>query len=104
MEGVEDLKTELDSLKVALRKMDRNPPEGHKVVFTPKQRKLEKYSGRPGETYATVYKFVEEFQRVLRTRPASIEEQVEVDFLISHLEGAAREDIRYRSPEEKNTP
>ena len=80
MERVEDLQTELYSLKAALRKMDRNPPEGRKVVFTPKQRKLEKYSGRPGETYATVYKFVEEFQRVLRTRPASTEEQVELTF------------------------
>ena len=42
MEGVEDLKTELESLKAAVRKIDRNPPEGQKVVFTPKQRKLEK--------------------------------------------------------------
>ena len=76
MEGVEDLKTELESLKAAVRKIDRNPPEGQKVVFTPKQRKLEKYSGRPGEIYANVYEFVEEFQRVLRTRPTSTEEQV----------------------------
>ena len=45
---------------------------------------------------------MEEFQRVLRTRPTSTEEQV--DFLTSHLEGAAREKVRYRSPEEKNTP
>ena len=102
MEGVEDLKTELESLKAAVRKIDRNPPEGQKVVFTPKQRKLEKYSGRPGETDANVYEFVEEFQRVLRTRPTSTEEQV--DFLTSHLQGAAREKVRYRSPEEKNTP
>ena len=45
---------------------------------------------------------MEEFQRVLRTRLTSTEEQV--DFLTSHLEGAAKEEVRYRSPEEKNTP
>ena len=97
MEGVEDLKTQLESLKAALRKMDRNQPEGQKVVFTPKQRKLEKYSGRPGETYANVYEFLGRIPR-----PTSIEEQVY--FVTSHFERAAREEVTYRYPEEKNTP
>ena len=35
-------------------------------------------------------------------RPTSIEEQV--DFVTSHLERAAREEVTYRYPEEKNTP
>lgn len=49
-----------------------------------------------------MYEFVEEFQQVLKTRPATTEEQV--DFLISHLEGPAKDEIRYRASPEKNTP
>lgn len=49
-----------------------------------------------------MYEIVEEFQRVLKSRPTNIEEQV--DFLISHLEGPAKEEIRYRPSSKKNTP
>lgn len=49
-----------------------------------------------------MYEFVEEFQQVLKTRPATTEEQV--DFLISHLEGPAKDEIRYKASPEKNTP
>lgn len=52
--------------------------------------------------HTQVYKFVEEFQQVLKTRPATTEEQV--DFLISHLEGPAKDEIRYKASPEKNTP
>lgn len=48
MAEVDEVNAELESLKAAVRKMDRNPPEGQIVVFTPKQRKLEKYAGRTG--------------------------------------------------------
>lgn len=38
----------------------------------------------------------------MKSRPTNIEEQV--DFLISHLEGPAKEEIRYRPSSKKNTP
>ena len=76
--------------------------DSQKVVFTPKQRKLEKFSGRTDGAYSSVHEFVEEFQRVLQTRPTTTKEQV--DFLISHLEGPAKEELRYRASPEKSTP
>lgn len=103
MGDVEELKAELASLKSALKDvMKKEEGLSQKVVFTPKQRKLEKFSGRTDGAYSSVYEFVDEFQRVLKTRPTTTEEQV--DFLISHLEGPAKEEIRYRASPEKNTP
>lgn len=99
----EELKVELSSLKSALKDvMKKEEGLSQKVVFTPKQRKLEKFSWRTDGAYSSVYEFVEEFQQVLKTRPATTEEQV--DFLISHLEGPAKDEIRYRASPEKNTP
>lgn len=99
----EELKVELSSLKSALNDvMKKEEGLSQKVVSTPKQRKLEKFSGRTDGAYSSVYEFVEEFQQVLKTRLATTEEQV--DFLISHLEGPAKDEIRYRASPEKNTP
>lgn len=99
----EKLKVELSSLKSTLKDvMKKEEGLSQKVVFTPKQRKLEKFSGRTDGAYSSVYEFVEEFQQVLKTRPATTEEQV--DFLISHLEGPAKDEIRYKAFPEKNTP
>lgn len=91
----EKLKVELSSLKSSLKDvMKKEEGLSQKVVSKPKQRKLEKFSGRTDGAYSSVYEFVEEFQQVLKTRPATTEEQV--DFLISHLEGPAKDEIRYR--------
>lgn len=47
MGDVEELKAELASLKSALKDvMKKEEGLSQKVVFTPKQRKLEKFSGR----------------------------------------------------------
>lgn len=102
MGEVEELKSELASLKAALKDIMKKEGLSQKVVLTPKQRKLEKYSGRTDGAYSSVYEIVEEFQRVLKSRPTNIEEQV--DFLISHLEGPVKEGIRYRPSSEKDTP
>lgn len=102
MGEVEELKSELASLKAALKDIMKKEGLSQKVVLTPKQRKLEKYSGRTDGAYSSVYEIVEEFQRVLKSRPTNIEEQV--DFLISHLEGPVKEEIRYRPSSEKDTP
>lgn len=99
----EKLKVELSSLKSTLKDvMKKEEGLSQKVVSKPKQRKLEKFSGRADGAYSSVYEFVEEFQQVLKTRQATTEEQV--DFLISHLEGPAKDEIRYKASPEKNTP
>lgn len=81
----EELKLELSSMKSALKDVMKKEGLSQKVVFTPKQRKLEKFSGRTDGAHSSVYEFVEEFQRVLKTRPSTKEEQI--DFLISHWKG-----------------
>ncbi|XP_062570534.1 zinc finger CCHC domain-containing protein 18-like [Saccostrea cucullata] len=97
---MEELKQELDALKSQLVKIKKED-SGQKYVFTPKQRKVEKFSGRKDEGQ-TVYEFIDDISRVLKTRPTSEEEKV--DFLISHLEGPAKEEIRYRAPSCKKNP
>ncbi|CAC5405216.1 unnamed protein product [Mytilus coruscus] len=60
-----------------------------------------KFSGqKDGEQ--TVEEFIDEVELFATTRPTSSEEKV--DFILSHLEGPAREELRYRSASEKKTP
>ena len=99
----DDVHKELASMKVEIDKVAKAKKEAEqKVVFTPKQRKLDKFSGRSGEAYANVYEFCDEIHRILKSRPTPPEEQV--DFVIGHLEGPAKEEVRYRSAKEKSTP
>ena len=96
------LKEELKDVKKHLALLiGRDRPIEPKIVFTPRERKLRKYSGRK-EGEISVDEFIDEAELLCRTRPTSDEEKV--DFLISHLEGAARDELRYRTPGEKKTP
>ena len=70
-------------------------------MFTPKLRKVEKFLGRKGEGQS-VYEFIDDIVRVLKMRPTSNEKKV--DCLISHLDGPAKEEIRYRAPSLKKDP
>ena len=63
-------------------------------------RKIEKFSGKPGHD-VSVYEYIEEMTRILKTRPTPKEEQV--DFVLSHLEGPAKEEMRFRPIEEKRS-
>lgn len=98
MGDVEELKRELQDLKLQMAHIKRE--EEPKFLFSPKQRKIEKFSGKSDDQ--TVYDFIDDVTRVLDTRPTSAEEKG--DFLISHLEGPAREEIKYRHPAAKKTP
>ena len=97
---MEQLKEELDALKLQLGQIKKDD-SSQKFVFTPKPRKVEKFSGRKGEGQS-VYEFIDDIVRVLKTRPTSNEEKV--DYLISHLDGPAKEEIRYRAPSLKKDP
>ena len=99
MTEVDKVKTELESLKTTVRKMDRNPPEGQKVVFTPNRENSKNTLDRTLRlSLCQCLRIL--VQRVLRTRPTTAEEQV--DFLSSHVERATKEEVRYTFPEEKN--
>ena len=118
---IEDLKSELDALRAELVKVktdsskqldglqselakgkkEHDESAGPQVVFAPKQRKVEKFSGKKGQG-PSVYEFAEEMGRILKTRPTPIEEQV--DFVLSNLEGLAKEEMRYRPLAEKKSP
>ena len=95
------MQKELEELKLRLAKVVAGVPTEPKVVFTPRERKINKFSGRPDGTQ-TVDEFVEDVELALKTRPTSDDEKV--NFIISHLEGPAREEIRYRPASEKKKP
>lgn len=72
-----------------------------KVVFTPRERTINNFSGRK-DSVQTVDELIEDIELTLKTRPTSDDENV--NFITSHLEGPAREEIRYRSADEKKKP
>ncbi|XP_061165266.1 zinc finger CCHC domain-containing protein 12-like [Saccostrea echinata] len=100
-----DVKAQLEALRAELErvKLEKNATTegGQQFVFAPKLRKVEKFSGKKGQG-VSVYEFTEEMTRILKARPTPQEEQV--DFVLSHLEGPAREEMRFRPTEEKKSP
>ena len=86
----EDVKAQLEALKAELEKVKlekrASAEVGQQLVFAPKMRKVEKFSGKPGHG-VSVYEFE---TRILKTRPIPQEEQV--DFVLNHLEGPTKEE------------
>lgn len=74
-------------------------PSTERFVFVPRDRKCPKFSGRPG---ITINEWVEEAQACMRVRHLSRADQA--FFLFDHLEGEARDEIRYRSETERGDP
>ncbi|KAL0152450.1 hypothetical protein M9458_052173, partial [Cirrhinus mrigala] len=70
-----------------------------RFVFVPRDRKCPKFSGRSG---IGIDEWVEEAQACMRLRRLSTVDQA--FFLVDHLEGEAREEIRYRSVNEREDP
>ena len=73
-----------------------------KVVFAPRERKVRKFSGTPTEEYYPVQDFLQEIQSVFDARRMTPAEQA--DYIISNLEGSAREEVRYRTAAERRDP
>jgi hypothetical protein len=64
------------------------------------QRKVEKFSGRK-DGGQIVYEFIDDISCVWKTRSTSEEEK---DYLISHLDNPAKEEIQYRVLSSKQNP
>ncbi len=79
------------------------PPTGpgatERLVFVPRDRKCPKFNGRSG---IFIDEWVEEAQACMRLRHLSNTDQA--FFLVDLLEGEAREEIRYRSRDEREDP
>lgn len=73
------------------------PPE--RYVFVPRDRRCPKFSGRSS---LDIEEWIEEAQACMQARYMSASDPA--FFLFDHLEGEAREEIRYRSDDERNDP
>lgn len=70
-----------------------------RYVFVPRDRKCPKFSGRSS---LNIEEWVEEAQACMQARCMSASDKA--FFLFDHLEGEAREEIRYRPDDERNDP
>lgn len=70
-----------------------------RFVFVPRDRRCPKFNGKSG---IGISEWIEEAQACIRARHLSVSDQA--FFLFDHLEGEAREEIRYRSDVERRDP
>jgi len=70
-----------------------------RLVFVPRDRKCPMFRGRMG---ISVSEWVEEVQACMRARNLSAADQA--FFLYDHLEGEARDEIKYRSSQDRGDP
>lgn len=73
--------------------------QAERFVFVPRDRRCPKFNGKSG---IGVNEWIEEAQACIRARHLSVSDQA--FFLFDHLEGEAREEIRYRSDRERSDP
>ena len=66
--------------------------ESQKIVVLPRERWLKKFGGRRTDAEQTVEDFVDDLKAAMSAREMSRGEKL--DFVKSHLEGAAREEVR----------
>ncbi|KAK0137080.1 hypothetical protein N1851_026725 [Merluccius polli] len=74
-------------------------PAAERLVFVPRDRKCPMFRGRSG---IALVEWVEEVQACVRARHLSLADQA--FFLFDHLEGEAREEIKYRPSVERGDP
>ena len=95
MVEVESIQKELQEVKKRLATViakDRAPVQP-KVIFAPRERKLQQFKGQKDDR--SVEEFIEETEFLLKSRPTQDEEKE--GFIISHLERPAKEELRYRT-------
>ena len=101
MTEVEALKTKIEKLEEDLAKL-AVPKVETKTVYISKERKLQKFSGRPvKDTDPSVEEWIEDVTYHIKNISTK---EAQIEFLVDHLQGQARDEIRTRSETERNTP
>ncbi|KAL0161382.1 hypothetical protein M9458_045107, partial [Cirrhinus mrigala] len=88
-----------DAKPVTPQPVGASASHSERFVFVPRDRKCPKFNGRSG---IGINEWIEEAQACIRARYLSVSDQA--FFLFDHLEGEAREEIRYRSEVERRDP
>ncbi|KAI7809627.1 hypothetical protein IRJ41_013215 [Triplophysa rosa] len=76
-----------------------NASQKERFVFVPRDRKCPKFSGKSS---LSITEWIEEARACIRARHLAVSDQA--FFLFDHLEGDAREEIRYRSDTDRGDP
>uniref|UniRef100_A0A6P8J6M8 Uncharacterized protein LOC116306938 n=1 Tax=Actinia tenebrosa TaxID=6105 RepID=A0A6P8J6M8_ACTTE len=108
MAEVQELKSLVEKLQTELGNLSKNKDEEQvtkQFVVYKQERRLKKFSGKSyndGNYYQKVEEFLSEVNAIFEARKMTAGEQVE--FIVSHLDGPAREEIRLHPREDQNNP
>ena len=101
MSDTEELKAKVETLEEQLKKLSIPKPES-KTVYISKDRKLQKFSGRPvKETDPSVEEWAEDVSYHIKNISGN---EAQIEFLYDHLQGQARDEVRTRAATERDTP
>lgn len=103
---VEQLQAQLSELSkkhdTAMEAIATLTASNRSYVYVPRERQIEPFSGDPDKDGRSVEEFIEEVERVIRTRGQSPTDKV--DFILSPLRGSALEEIRLCSDGDLKDP
>ena len=91
---LEVLQKELAELRKGKESTDEEDEQPlRQIMYVPKERKLKKFGGHPKtDSDQTAEEFIDD----ARSAIASMRSKDQIDFLLSHLEGAAKSEVRLR--------
>ena len=97
-----DLQSQINSLQEQLAQFQLSSATRpvSQLLYVLRERKIRSFSGQVGDL--GVQEFVADIQSLFRARSMSPEEQC--DLILSHLEGSARHEVRYRPGEATRSP
>ena len=111
---VEDLMKKYSEAQKTLEELQKSQPtppasasnskdaESQKIVVLPRERRLKKFGGRRTDGEQTIEDFFEDLKAAMSAREMSRGEKL--DFVTSHLEGAAREEVQLFPKEDRENP
>lgn len=109
--SVDELKTLIEQLQqqynesatelAAIKAKTPMPTNTVSRIIVPRERKIKRFSGLTSENAQSVKDFVEEIQSVFQAREMPPHESL--DFIISHLDSPAREEVKLYPLTERNS-
>ena len=105
-EAMEELKTLKESANPTLVSSSE-PATGRgakqkQIVVFPRDKKIKNFTGKKTEADQAVKDFIEELKTTFQAKEMTSPEKV--DFIMSHLEGPAKEEVRMYSKKERSNP